>query len=101
MSGNRAYRKGADFERRVRKIIESEGGFVVRSAGSKGVFDLIAIYPDGKIFGIQCKRSGSLSRKEIERMLDISSKYPIIPIFATIKNRRITFIDVRKIEKFK
>lgn len=101
MSGNKAYRKGADFERRVRKIIENEGGFVVRSAGSKGVFDLIAIYPDGTIFGIQCKRSGSLSRKEIERILEISSKYPIIPIFATVKKRRIVFIDIRKIERFK
>jgi len=39
---NPNYVKGARQENAVRKILESQGYSVMRSAGSKGVFDLIA-----------------------------------------------------------
>ena len=37
------YRRGADFERRVKKHFEGEGFLVVRSAGSHSPIDLIAM----------------------------------------------------------
>jgi Holliday junction resolvase len=36
-------RQGADFERAVKKHLERNGYFVVRSAGSKGPVDLVAL----------------------------------------------------------
>ena len=35
------YSKGANFERRVKRYLESCGYYVVRSAGSHGVLDLV------------------------------------------------------------
>ncbi len=37
------YQTGAAIERKLKKNFEEDGFFVIRSAGSKGLFDLIAI----------------------------------------------------------
>ena len=39
------YDKGARQENQLKKIKEAEGAYVIRSAGSKGLFDLVVIYP--------------------------------------------------------
>lgn len=41
--GNRLYRKGRYYENKARKELEKDGYYVVRSAASKGIWDLIAI----------------------------------------------------------
>lgn len=48
------YRRGADFERKLKKEYEAEGALVVRSAGSKGPIDLVVVGA-GFIWFIQCK----------------------------------------------
>ena len=100
MCSNASYRKGANFERRVRKKLERMGAFVVRSAGSKGVFDLIAIFPNGVIWGVQCKTNPRIHKDERSRIINVSKHYPISPILATKVDRKIEFIDLREIEKF-
>ena len=52
-----AYRKGADFERELKRRMETEGWFVVRSAGSKTPVDIVAIR-SGFVRLIQCKNTG-------------------------------------------
>lgn len=57
MSSN--YAAGAAFERKIKKVWENLGYEVVRSAGSHGPFDLVALPTskrDTKIIAIQCKR---------------------------------------------
>ena len=49
------YRKGTDFERRVKHELEDAGWFVVRSAGSHGPVDLVAIRAGSPTMLIQCK----------------------------------------------
>ncbi len=50
-----AYRRGADFERRVAAHLREEGWVVVRAAGSRGECDLVALQA-GKIPRlVQCK----------------------------------------------
>lgn len=44
-----AARRGAHFERRVRRLLEAEGWYVVRMAGSRGVADLLALRPNGPV----------------------------------------------------
>ena len=39
------YRAGADFERRVCEWYEEQGAEPIRSAGSHGVFDVVALFP--------------------------------------------------------
>lgn len=60
------YDGGANVERKAKKELESSGYYVVRSAGSKGAFDLIAIpmknhieLTPNVIRLIQCKKSSS------------------------------------------
>jgi len=52
MGGN--YRKGARFENRVKKHLEQNGWYVMRSAGSHGLADLHAMNP-GSIWLIACR----------------------------------------------
>jgi len=54
--GNRNYIKGRAFEYAVRKSLQEEGYEVMRTAGSHGHFDLIAIKPSQSIIElVQCK----------------------------------------------
>ena len=50
------YRSGRDAEYAARQILKERGFFVVRSAGSKTPFDLIALSSEDLIF-LQVKRS--------------------------------------------
>jgi Holliday junction resolvase len=49
--------RGADFERRIRKILEAEGYHVARSAASLGPYDLDASKPGQRLL-VQAKCTG-------------------------------------------
>ena len=54
------YTKGRALEYKVKKLLEAQGWYVVRSAGSHGAADLIAFQCKGEgsmILAIQCKLS--------------------------------------------
>lgn len=51
------YKRGTEIEHKIKNMLEVKGWFVVRSAGSKGVLDLIAMNKKGEIFCIQAKRT--------------------------------------------
>jgi len=57
------YKKGVNFEYRVKQKLEEHGYFVVRSAGSHGVFDLIA-FP--QVWHLVCPYCGSINIEEIK-----------------------------------
>lgn len=64
------YALGRAFEYRVRKYFEKHGfPVVVRSAQSKGNFDLVAV-KDGNAYLIQCKRSGGIDKSECNESFD-------------------------------
>ena len=52
---NRNYQAGVRFERARKKVWEQDGNVVLRTAGSHGPFDLVAIGED-RVRLIQCKR---------------------------------------------
>ncbi len=66
------YRKGANFERKVVKILLENEGCVIafRSAGSHSPIDVVGIEKD-KIILIQCKIGGVISKKDIKVLKDI------------------------------
>lgn len=59
---NRNYQTGVRFEYERKKFYESMGLVVLRSSGSHGLFDLIAVDPGGTVFLIQCKKVATLAQ---------------------------------------
>lgn len=57
------YANGRAFEYRVMELLRDAGYTVVRSAGSKGAADLVAIKP-GQVLFVQCKTSGQIGPSE-------------------------------------
>ena len=59
---NRNYVKGRNFEYRIIKWLRNKGYYVIRSYGSKGTFDLVAVPPTNsrlsKALLVQAKFSG-------------------------------------------
>ena len=66
------YQKGADFERKVVKYFEELGYLAIRSAGSHGPFDVIAIPKREVCPGIpiliQAKRHGQITKEELDKL---------------------------------
>jgi Holliday junction resolvase len=76
------YERGAKFERKVKKMLESLGLFVVRSAGSHGPVDLVAL-STSKVFLLQCKAEKYRKRRtvDMENLLRVSRFFPYsIPV---------------------
>ena len=61
------YRRGARVERILKKKLESEGYYVVRSAGSKGEVDLVA-WNMNRIIVIQVAKIGVKTKKDLDRL---------------------------------
>lgn len=86
------YRRGADFERQLKRYLEGLGYFVIRSAGSKGPVDLVAfdtLYPaerGDKPFFIQCKLSGRISEKNMQYFTEIAEQCGAQAVIATPQN---------------
>jgi len=85
------YRKGRSREHILRRKLERTGWFVVRSAGSKGVFDLVAVKE--KVVGIQVKGRKPF-RDEILRIVEVTKGRNIKGVVAVIKERRWEFYEV-------
>ena len=65
----KTYAKGCRLENRARTILEKQGHYVIRSAGSKGLIDLVAVKWNG-IKLIQVKSRGIL-KAEIDAIMDL------------------------------
>ena len=98
---NKNYISGYNFEQRVKRYFEKKGYYVVRSAGSKGQIDLVAIptlnssIRASDVLLIQCKHGAKISKKERDELLDLADDMPLGTkcIVAWAKpNSKITFL---------
>ena len=92
------YERGRNFEYRVKKFFESLGYFVVRSAGSHTMCDLVCLKPDlldmcSTVRLVQCKYGDSyMSKGEVERFKNLCKDlYACGYIALTNKNGKIYF----------
>ncbi len=75
------YRLGRDLEYRAKRLLETDGYFVLRAAASKGPVDLVAIKPGQTLF-VQCKRSGTLPPAEWNALFDLALPLGAVPLMA-------------------
>jgi len=91
----RSYVKGRRFENYVKEKLERKGYLVVRSAGSKGLFDLVALRR-GEILLIQCKwRKGRMSKEMVEAAEKAGGK----ALIATHVKGRVAFLNSEGLEE--
>jgi Holliday junction resolvase len=87
----RSYIKGRRREHNLKRKLERAGWLVVRSAGSKGVFDLIAI--KHVTLGLQVK-SAKPSKRELARIVQAIKGRAIIGVVSIQNGRRCEFYEV-------
>jgi Archaeal holliday junction resolvase (hjc) len=78
---NRNRQAGDYFERRTRQALEADGWLVIRSAGSLGVADLVALKANRMPRIISCKLNGRISREatlELIKAGDASGAFPVL-----------------------
>jgi len=91
---NKNYEKGRNFENYIARKLSGKY-YMARSAGSKGVFDLVAVSKD-RVLGIQCKKNGYLSADELSKILRAAKKYGLKPVLATKAGNRVIFVDLEE-----
>lgn len=90
-----AYERGRKFEYRVRKHLRDEGYFVVRSAKSGTVCDLVAL-KKGEILLIQCKLNKKISRKEKEELAKLAEQVGGKALLAYSEKRKLKFEEIKE-----
>ena len=79
--------RGTAFEGKVRQELEGEGWFVMRSAGSHGLVDLVAIKarrlePHPRVWLVQCKLYGVISNVDARTLKMLAFKLNCMPVLA-------------------
>lgn len=87
------YTQGADFERKVKVFLltEKKAYFVIRSAGSRSIVDLLAFWDDKSIkpWMIQVKKSGRISLENKKELKSLASTTNCNAYLAYQKNGKI------------
>jgi len=83
---SRNYKSGRTFEYRTQNFLRKIGYYVIRSYGSKGLFDLVAVPPTTRGLGsqtllIQCKKNGYVKPQERDRLKE-NDKWLGLPLIA-------------------
>jgi|SRR5262245_32029239 len=80
---NRNRRAGDYFERRTRAALEEVGWVVIRSAGSLGAADLVALRAEKPTLMVSCKTRGALPEREAMILVATAVKAGALPILAS------------------
>lgn len=99
------YARGANFERRVVKELTAAGYYAMRSAGSRGKVDVVAVWqtwrsrhiyftPEMTMF-VQCKLKGVLPNKDRRELCRVARECSCLPILASRENGKVVYRVVR------
>ena len=81
---NNNRRRGDEFERRTKADLEMRGWVVVRSAGSLGPADLVALHHSRPPIIVSCKIPGYLRPTENDVLIETSLRSGAIPLMAYV-----------------
>ena len=84
------YSHGAAFERRVKLWYQLRGWYVMRSAGSKGLCDLIA-FKGGEVHLLQLKVSGKMTPLAIGQLYELARENEFQAFLVTRGNRKDSY----------
>jgi Holliday junction resolvase len=87
--GAAPYKLGRQFEVSVREQLRRRGYFVIRSYGSKGLVDEVAVGRQGVLF-VQAKRLGSISSREWNALYELAREHGATPVVAMKLSERVT-----------
>ena len=94
------YSKGAKFERDVIKFLEKNGNYCIRSAGSKGIVDVIAMKKYCGVtfvYLIQCKYGNTtMSKKDRKKLVDLAHSldfHPLIIYKRKYEHMKFEYLD--------
>ena len=87
------YSVGANFERTIKKKLEKENWFVLRSAGSHSVVDLVC-FRGGEVRLVQCKIDGYLSPNEREQILALADENRFCAYLVKRERNDIIFVEL-------
>lgn len=88
------YSKGASFERKIKKQLEEEGCFCVRSAGSHGPVDLVCINETKEVLFIQCKLSGVISKADKDSLATLAKTYGARAFVVEKRKREVIWLEL-------
>ena len=87
------YSVGANFERTVKKKLEKENWYVLRSAGSHSIVDLVC-FRDGEVRLVQCKVDGYLSPNERKQLLELAAQNGFCAYLVKRDGKEIIFEEI-------
>ncbi|MEN6560883.1 MAG: hypothetical protein ABFD52_08930 [Acidobacteriota bacterium] len=87
------YRRGADFERAVCAYLAGKGALCIRSAGSHGIVDIIALWPAGRAWLVQAKSNGRMDPAERRALAAAAHRYSSVPIKASRPKRGVILCE--------
>lgn len=90
--------RGDAFERRVRHQLDAAGYVTVRSSGSSGPFDLLALRIR-ELYLVQCKRDGRLDPHEWNVLVDLAHELGGDAILA--QNDAARHVEYRRLLTYK
>jgi hypothetical protein len=99
--GRKNREQGEAFEFKVLSRLKRTCDFAIRSAGSKGIVDLVARTPNGVRY-IVCKRNGYLpptEREELKQFIDGLNPFEKVELFYYYNQRHFTFKILNSAEK--
>lgn len=88
-----AYKRGRQFEYRVKKDMGERGYMVLRSPASKSKVDLYCMRK-GELVFIQCKLHGQIGVEEWNEFLGTCRKVDALPIIAENVNGKILYSEI-------
>ena len=90
---NLRYRQGANFERRAKAKLEKENWYVLRSAGSHSIVDLVC-FRGGEVSLVQCKIDGYLSPNERKQILELADENGFRAYLVKRDGKKIVFDEI-------
>ena len=92
------YSVGANFERRAKAKLEKENWYVLRSAGSHSIVDLVC-FRGGEVRLVQCKIDGYLSPSERKQILELADENGFCAYLVKRDGKEIIFAEILQAER--
>ena len=89
------YSIGANFERACKKKLEKENWYVLRSAGSHSIVDLVC-FRGGEVRLVQCKIDGYISPIEREQLLELADENGFCAYLVKREGKEIIFKELSR-----